>query len=77
MSINYMTKFAIGEAVKVISGLYKGRVGVIKDFTPGLLRGMAEHPETRDCVVYGFYTIKSRFTTIEVPESALARMGEL
>lgn len=68
MTINYQTKFAIGEKVEIINGLKKGEIGVIKDYSPRPILGL--HKDSENCGrsyrTCGVYTISQGFFSFNI-----------
>ncbi len=60
--INYQTNFHIGQSVKIISGLYKGQEGTVKDYTCSRCVGLETDNINRGHdYTKGQYTIKLGF----------------
>lgn len=56
--LNYNTKFAHGDTVKIVKGFFLGKVGKIVDYFPGTAKGLQEDNEARGLDSTGIYTVK-------------------
>lgn len=55
---NYNTKYQMDQKVRIITGLFKGRVGKITGYSCDLTVGLAEDNANRSVKEFGFYTVK-------------------